>query len=305
MVHDLPGLLHILDHIAPAFPFMVPGALVVDIAKDPLQSGLARGHTSATTATQSGGDWPTTVRRLLLYGYSRYPRLHRYALRLAAGYAASSRVRRSRNTPLFLRGPRQYSPSPVPAGSAPARECFSCVPGVMLSACVPCSLHAVPTWGGGGYRVHPQTPSPHALASFRDETASRPTARSGAGHHLWLPVWRVSIPRLCRGASGARLPLTPAMPCCGLERRGKGGTTPPGAPPTIGPRGHFAAGAQGAPEPGHQDGRPDGNRELAVWVDRMPRLPSAIGMHDTVHTGARATQKGRNLRGVSACRPPQ
>ena len=57
----------------------------------------------------------------------------------------------------------------------------------------------------------------------------------------------------------------------GLERRREGGTTPPGAAPAIGAWGGFEYGAQGAHEPGHQDGHPHGDGELTVWVDHVCR----------------------------------
>jgi hypothetical protein len=86
----------------------------------------------------------------------------------------------------------------------------------------------------------------------------------------------------------------------GLERCGEGGTTPPGTAPPIGPRGGFEYGTQGAREPRHQKTRLDGHREPAIWVDPYAKAPDAIRVDDPVDTRARAKQKGRNLRGVSA-----
>jgi hypothetical protein len=105
------------------------------------------------------------------------------------------------------------------------------------------------------------------------------------GHHLWPRAWRVST--------------------FGLERRREGGTTPPRAAPAIGPWSCFEYGTEGTREPGHQDTRLDSHRELAIGVNPCPKAPGAIRPHDPVHAGARAKQKGRNLRGGSAARAQQ
>jgi hypothetical protein len=91
----------------------------------------------------------------------------------------------------------------------------------------------------------------------------------------------------------------------GLERGGEGRTTPAGAAPAIGPWGFFEYGPQRAREPGHEEGRLHCDGELPLLGNPDAEAPGALCMHDAVHTGARAHQEGRNLRGVSARCTPQ
>jgi hypothetical protein len=88
----------------------------------------------------------------------------------------------------------------------------------------------------------------------------------------------------------------------GLERRCECGTTPPGAAPAIGPWGRFEYGTEGTREPGHQDTRSHGYRELAIGGDLYAKAPGAIRPYDPVYTGARAKQEGRNFCGGSPYR---
>src|SRR5262249_44032085 len=81
---------------------------------------------------------------------------------------------------IVFRETRQYSRLLVARCSAPARECFSFVPGVIfLPACLVASRPLQPAVEGG-YRVHPQRPSSHAPAKFRSETAYALAIRYGA-----------------------------------------------------------------------------------------------------------------------------
>src|SRR5678809_149579 len=77
-------------------------------------------------------------------------------------------------------------------------------------------------------------------------------------------------------------------------------TTPPRPAPAIGTWWRLEERPQRALHPGHQDRRPAGGHELARCVDGEAQLPSAIEAHDTVDTGARAEQEGRNLGRLTA-----
>ena len=138
------------------------------------------------------------------------------------------------------------------------------------------------------------------MASLPHATAGEPPARFGVGRHLWPPVGSLPPPaHLVEPAShGCR---GPRKTLCGLARGGEGGPTPPGAAPAIRAWGGCAYGAEGAHEPGPQDGQPHGEGERAVLVDTSTKAPSARGPHETVHAGARAQQAGRHRRRGAAC----
>ena len=87
-----------------------------------------------------------------------------------------------------------------------------------------------------------------------------------ADRHLWPPAWPVSTPSRSRGASGARFLPETAMPLFGLERPRERGTAPPRAAPAIGTGGFVPQGAQGARQPGQQDGRLDSHGERTVGL---------------------------------------
>src|SRR5713101_4299217 len=85
-----------------------------------------------------------------------------------------------------------------------------------------------------------------------------------------------------------------------LELRRQRGTTPPRPAPAIGTGWRLEEGPQRALHPGHQDRRPDRGHGLALCVDGEAELPSAIEAHNTVDTGARAAQKGRDVSRMAA-----
>lgn len=57
---------------------------------------------------------------------------------------------------------------------------------------------------------------------------------------------------------------------------------------------------QRALHPGHQERRPDRGHELALCVDCEAELPSAIEAYNTVDTGVRAEQEGRDVGWLAA-----
>ena len=85
-----------------------------------------------------------------------------------------------------------------------------------------------------------------------------------------------------------------------LELRRQRGTTPPRPAPAIGTWWDLEESPQRALQPRHQDGRPDGGHELALRVDGEAQLLRAIEAHNTVDTGARAEQEGRNFGRITA-----
>jgi hypothetical protein len=86
----------------------------------------------------------------------------------------------------------------------------------------------------------------------------------------------------------------------GPQRRREGGTTPPRAAPALSTWGLFEKGAQRTREPGHEEGRLDGDGELPSWIDTEAPAPGAIRTYDTGDPGARAQQERRTLRRVTA-----
>jgi len=93
-------------------------------------------------------------------------------------------------------------------------------------------------------------------------------------------------------ADGPRGPLQAVFR---LELRRQRGTTPPRSAPAIGTGWRLEESPQRALEPRHQDGRSGGGHALALSVDGEAERLRAIEAHDTVDTGARAEQEGRNL----------
>ena len=85
-----------------------------------------------------------------------------------------------------------------------------------------------------------------------------------------------------------------------LELRRQRGTTPPRPAPAIGTGWSLEESPQRALQPRHQDGRPDRCQELALSVDGEAQLLRAIEAHNTVDTGARAEQEGRNFGRITA-----
>ena len=85
-----------------------------------------------------------------------------------------------------------------------------------------------------------------------------------------------------------------------LELRRQRGATPPRSAPTIGTGWSLEERPQRALQPRPQDGRPDGGHELALSIDGEAQLLRAIEAHNTVDTGARAEQEGRNLGRMTA-----
>ena len=138
--------------------------------RPPAPWGWPVDRTSATPATQNGGDWPTTARRLWLYGdRSALPR-HRYAFpwRWVGGVQQGQEV--PKHSIVFAR-PKALQPltggkMQCPCGSASHSSLVSCPLLASLAASTPPRL-----WGGGESRVPPQRPSSHALVSFHEATA--------------------------------------------------------------------------------------------------------------------------------------
>ena len=91
----------------------------------------------------------------------------------------------------------------------------------------------------------------------------------------------------------------------GLERPRERGTAPPRAAPAIGMGGFVPQGAQGARQPGQQDGRLDSHGERTVGLDPDTQALGAIRADDTVYPGARAQQARGNLGRGAARRPEQ
>jgi len=283
---DLPMLRHILDHIAQAFPFVVPWHV---------------SWTSPNTAQEVGpwtvrrqpqhtqrGDWPP---RLDGFGCMEtvvisYDRETRHPWRWVCGVQQGPAV--PKHSLVFAR-PKAIQQLPGWKMPCPCESVLLVLPWCHALSLRTVRHPAARPWGGGAERVHPHRPSSHALVYCHDETACARTARSGAGQHLALPVWPFPA-QPSRGASGARFPLTPRSRVWpGAALRGWHNST--GAAPALWTRGSCEDGAQGAQSQGMKTVRRTARERWPSGSTRIPRLqrerPARSGTHWSVSKTAR------------------
>jgi hypothetical protein len=300
---DLPRLFHLLDDIAQALPFVVPCALVVDIAAPPRHGGGPWTGRRQPQQPKTGGTGPP---RLDGFGFMEAGVLS-HDSETRAPWRWGGGVQQGQEVPKHsMVWARPKALQPLAGGKMPC----PCARGLLVLPW--CQALSWRPWrqprrpdGGAAGPLAFLRPDPHRMrwSVFMRQPPARAPLAPVRGLSLRSPCGPLPSPAplgepAAHGFRGHRAPV------CGLERCGKGGPTPPGAAPALWTRGSVEDGTQGAHAPRDADGQPHGQRALAVWGATSPEAPSARGPHDPVHTGTRAKQQGRTLRRGAACSTP-
>ena len=290
---------HITDQIAQALPFVVPRAFIMDIAKGPLNgigTGTIRWQPQQHKARVGGS--PLLDRfgfmNPVVVDHNRDP--PHPALRVGAIQQAQQ-VTKSRigfsgaeAMEALARGEIER-PSEIVFFIFPGRHDFLLAPlghpgrsdlGQQMHIELIGKDHHLARWQARGMKPKAgQARDPLRIIIFGHQLGPLPHPA-----HFMEPA-----------AYGPSRNLQPGF---GLELGCQRGPTPPRPAPTIGPWWRLEECPQSTLDPGQQDRRPHRRQQLAVGIACEAQLPSTIEAHNTVDTGARTAQEGRDVSRIAA-----